>query len=164
MFYNKKPKGLNGALQNLGIQFEGREHSGTQKVLDLSKKLNPNLKKEEYWFIPFGFSFCRFGWLPEHGSAGCKDDEGWMCDEDHQESGEGERLLSVDASCFIKRLPLFSFWSRCYFQWWCGYFKGYNVTIFIFLNVEFQCFAWNLFYLNKQICKWTWHGVLHLWN
>lgn len=45
MFYNKKPKGLNGALQNLGIQFEGREHSGTQKVLDLSKKLNPNLKK-----------------------------------------------------------------------------------------------------------------------
>lgn len=47
MFYNKKPKGLNGALQNLGIQFEGREHSGTQKVLDLSKKLNPNLKKKK---------------------------------------------------------------------------------------------------------------------
>lgn len=47
MFYNKKPKGLNGALQDLGIQFEGREHSGTQKVLNLSKKkqLNPNLKK-----------------------------------------------------------------------------------------------------------------------
>lgn len=28
MFYNRKPKGLNGALQDLGIQFEGREHSG----------------------------------------------------------------------------------------------------------------------------------------
>ncbi|KAJ4944256.1 hypothetical protein JOQ06_012801 [Pogonophryne albipinna] len=28
MFYDKKPKGLNGALQDLGIQFSGREHSG----------------------------------------------------------------------------------------------------------------------------------------
>ncbi|XP_076004118.1 ERI1 exoribonuclease 2 [Genypterus blacodes] len=28
MFYNRKPKGLNGALQDLGIQFSGREHSG----------------------------------------------------------------------------------------------------------------------------------------
>ncbi|XP_037546307.1 ERI1 exoribonuclease 2 [Nematolebias whitei] len=28
LFYNKKPKGLNGALQDLGIQFSGREHSG----------------------------------------------------------------------------------------------------------------------------------------
>ncbi|KAI9525673.1 hypothetical protein NQZ68_006222 [Dissostichus eleginoides] len=28
MFYDKKPKGLNGALQDLGIQFAGREHSG----------------------------------------------------------------------------------------------------------------------------------------
>ncbi|NXS82207.1 ERI2 exoribonuclease, partial [Erpornis zantholeuca] len=27
-FYNRKPKGLNGALQDLGIAFEGREHSG----------------------------------------------------------------------------------------------------------------------------------------
>ncbi|NXH30589.1 ERI2 exoribonuclease, partial [Myiagra hebetior] len=27
-FYNRKPKGLNGALQDLGITFEGREHSG----------------------------------------------------------------------------------------------------------------------------------------
>ncbi|XP_054126788.1 ERI1 exoribonuclease 2 [Melozone crissalis] len=27
-FYNRKPKGLNGALQDLGIVFEGREHSG----------------------------------------------------------------------------------------------------------------------------------------
>ncbi|XP_015498146.1 ERI1 exoribonuclease 2 [Parus major] len=26
-FYNRKPKGLNGALQDLGIAFEGREHS-----------------------------------------------------------------------------------------------------------------------------------------
>ncbi|XP_078095966.1 ERI1 exoribonuclease 2 [Mustelus asterias] len=28
MFYNRKPKGLNGALQDLGIMFSGREHSG----------------------------------------------------------------------------------------------------------------------------------------
>lgn len=27
-FYNRKPEGLNGALQDLGINFEGREHSG----------------------------------------------------------------------------------------------------------------------------------------
>ncbi|NWV12155.1 ERI2 exoribonuclease, partial [Ptilonorhynchus violaceus] len=27
-FYNRKPKGLKGALQDLGIAFEGREHSG----------------------------------------------------------------------------------------------------------------------------------------
>ncbi|NXM78675.1 ERI2 exoribonuclease, partial [Serilophus lunatus] len=27
-FYNRKPKGLNGALQDLGIDFIGREHSG----------------------------------------------------------------------------------------------------------------------------------------
>ncbi|XP_028977896.2 ERI1 exoribonuclease 2 [Esox lucius] len=28
LFYNRKPKGLNGALQDLGIKFSGREHSG----------------------------------------------------------------------------------------------------------------------------------------
>ncbi|XP_012983021.2 ERI1 exoribonuclease 2 [Melopsittacus undulatus] len=28
VFYNRKPKGLNGALQDLGIAFTGREHSG----------------------------------------------------------------------------------------------------------------------------------------
>ncbi|XP_072514046.1 ERI1 exoribonuclease 2 [Salminus brasiliensis] len=27
-FYSRRPKGLNGALQDLGIQFSGREHSG----------------------------------------------------------------------------------------------------------------------------------------
>ncbi|KYO30605.1 ERI1 exoribonuclease 2 [Alligator mississippiensis] len=27
-FYSRKPKGLNGALQDLGIEFAGREHSG----------------------------------------------------------------------------------------------------------------------------------------
>ncbi|XP_076460168.1 ERI1 exoribonuclease 2-like [Babylonia areolata] len=27
-FYGRKPKGLNGALQDVGIEFEGREHSG----------------------------------------------------------------------------------------------------------------------------------------
>ena len=28
-FYSRKPQGLAGALQDLGIQFAGREHSGT---------------------------------------------------------------------------------------------------------------------------------------
>ena len=28
-FYSRKPLGLAGALQDLGIQFAGREHSGT---------------------------------------------------------------------------------------------------------------------------------------
>nr|XP_019958655.1 PREDICTED: ERI1 exoribonuclease 2 [Paralichthys olivaceus] len=28
LFYDRKPKGLNGALQDLGIKFSGREHSG----------------------------------------------------------------------------------------------------------------------------------------
>ncbi|KAM9769787.1 ERI1 exoribonuclease 2 [Menidia menidia] len=28
LFYDRKPKGLSGALQDLGIQFSGREHSG----------------------------------------------------------------------------------------------------------------------------------------
>ncbi|XP_069545736.1 ERI1 exoribonuclease 2 [Brachyistius frenatus] len=28
LFYDRKPRGLNGALQDLGIQFSGREHSG----------------------------------------------------------------------------------------------------------------------------------------
>ncbi|XP_077131066.1 ERI1 exoribonuclease 2 isoform X2 [Ranitomeya variabilis] len=28
LFYNRKPKGLNGALQDVGIEFSGREHSG----------------------------------------------------------------------------------------------------------------------------------------
>ena len=27
-FYDRKPNGLNGALQDLGIEFQGREHSG----------------------------------------------------------------------------------------------------------------------------------------
>ncbi|KAM4026301.1 ERI1 exoribonuclease 2 [Anomaloglossus baeobatrachus] len=28
LFYNRRPKGLNGALQDVGIEFSGREHSG----------------------------------------------------------------------------------------------------------------------------------------
>lgn len=49
MFYNKKPKGLNGALQDLGIQFEGREHSGTQKRPLVQINPNPKIKN----FISF---------------------------------------------------------------------------------------------------------------
>ena len=35
-FYQRKPQGLNGALQDLGIQFEGREHCGKDYALLLS--------------------------------------------------------------------------------------------------------------------------------
>jgi len=31
-FYSRKPQGLNGALQEVGITFEGREHSGNDIV------------------------------------------------------------------------------------------------------------------------------------
>jgi len=31
-FYGRKPQGLNGALQEVGITFEGREHSGNIAV------------------------------------------------------------------------------------------------------------------------------------
>ncbi|XP_038843794.1 ERI1 exoribonuclease 2-like [Salvelinus namaycush] len=36
LFYNRKPKGLNGALQDLGIQFSGREHSGLDDARNTS--------------------------------------------------------------------------------------------------------------------------------
>ncbi|KAJ8318888.1 hypothetical protein KUTeg_003979 [Tegillarca granosa] len=29
-FYDRKPAGLNGALQDLGIEFQGREHSASR--------------------------------------------------------------------------------------------------------------------------------------
>ena len=29
-FYNRRPQGLNGALRELGLAFEGREHSGIE--------------------------------------------------------------------------------------------------------------------------------------
>ncbi len=36
-FYNRKPAGLNGALKDLGIEFEGREHCGKSgNILTLS--------------------------------------------------------------------------------------------------------------------------------
>ena len=37
-FYSRKPQGLAGALQDLGIQFAGREHSGTITVIILKKR------------------------------------------------------------------------------------------------------------------------------
>ncbi|KAK2817338.1 hypothetical protein Q5P01_025529 [Channa striata] len=37
LFYNRKPKGLNGALQDLGIQFSGREHSGLDDSRNTAK-------------------------------------------------------------------------------------------------------------------------------
>ncbi|KAK7113563.1 ERI1 exoribonuclease 2-like [Littorina saxatilis] len=56
-FYGRKPKGLNGALQDVGIEFEGREHSGLHDsrntatlawrmirdgcVMDITKSLTP---------------------------------------------------------------------------------------------------------------------------
>ncbi|XP_026158474.1 ERI1 exoribonuclease 2 isoform X1 [Mastacembelus armatus] len=36
-FYDRKPKGLNGALQDLGIQFSGREHSGLDDSRNTAK-------------------------------------------------------------------------------------------------------------------------------
>uniref|UniRef100_A0A8C5QRB3 ERI1 exoribonuclease 2 n=1 Tax=Leptobrachium leishanense TaxID=445787 RepID=A0A8C5QRB3_9ANUR len=37
IFYNRKPKGLNGALQDLGIEFSGREHSGLDDSRNTAK-------------------------------------------------------------------------------------------------------------------------------
>ncbi|XP_053551054.1 ERI1 exoribonuclease 2 [Bombina bombina] len=37
LFYNRKPKGLNGALQDLGIEFAGREHSGLDDSRNTAK-------------------------------------------------------------------------------------------------------------------------------
>ena len=39
-FYNRKPKGLNGALQDLGIVFEGREHSGKHEDPHFNTSIN----------------------------------------------------------------------------------------------------------------------------
>ncbi|KAK7491855.1 hypothetical protein BaRGS_00016874 [Batillaria attramentaria] len=36
-FYGRKPKGLNGALQDVGIEFEGREHSGLHDSRNTAK-------------------------------------------------------------------------------------------------------------------------------
>ncbi|PVD38258.1 hypothetical protein C0Q70_00869 [Pomacea canaliculata] len=36
-FYGRKPKGLNGALQDVGIKFEGREHSGLHDSRNTAK-------------------------------------------------------------------------------------------------------------------------------
>ncbi|KAH3861365.1 hypothetical protein DPMN_024292 [Dreissena polymorpha] len=36
-FYDRKPSGLNGALQDLGIEFEGREHSGVDDAKNTAK-------------------------------------------------------------------------------------------------------------------------------
>ena len=35
-FYDRKPMGLNGALEDLGLNFKGREHSGIFGVYSLS--------------------------------------------------------------------------------------------------------------------------------
>ncbi|XP_031748622.1 ERI1 exoribonuclease 2 isoform X2 [Xenopus tropicalis] len=37
LFYNRRPKGLNGALQDLGIEFSGREHSGLDDSRNTAK-------------------------------------------------------------------------------------------------------------------------------
>ncbi|KAL4239588.1 ERI1 exoribonuclease 2 [Mactra antiquata] len=36
-FYDRKPNGLNGALQDLGIEFQGREHSGIDDARNTAK-------------------------------------------------------------------------------------------------------------------------------
>lgn len=41
-FYQRKPQGLNGALQDLGITFQGREHSGkSYKATSVDITLSP---------------------------------------------------------------------------------------------------------------------------
>lgn len=54
LFYSRKPKGLNGALQDLGIQFAGREHSGiTKEFLSLNKDRSVNrLKSNTVCIVP----------------------------------------------------------------------------------------------------------------
>ena len=39
-FYERKPIGLKGALEDLGIKFEGREHSGLSQTLLANKLIN----------------------------------------------------------------------------------------------------------------------------
>lgn len=36
-FYNRRPQGLNGALRELGLSFEGREHSGIEDARNTAK-------------------------------------------------------------------------------------------------------------------------------
>lgn len=47
-FYSRKPQGLAGALQDLGIQFAGREHSGT---------INYSLKKKNRFWLLSDYTF-----------------------------------------------------------------------------------------------------------
>lgn len=43
-FYGRKPKGLNGALQEMGLAFEGREHSGLCDSKNTALLLNAMIK------------------------------------------------------------------------------------------------------------------------
>ncbi|XP_010178540.1 PREDICTED: ERI1 exoribonuclease 2, partial [Mesitornis unicolor] len=72
-FYNRKPKGLSGALQDLGITFAGREHSGLDDSRNTAHlawrlisdgcvlKVTKSLDKVSNYFIPFG-STCFVAW------------------------------------------------------------------------------------------------------
>ena len=37
-FYNRQPQGLSGALTEMGLKFEGREHSGKQTAVNFKKR------------------------------------------------------------------------------------------------------------------------------
>uniref|UniRef100_A0A8C6T6E4 ERI1 exoribonuclease 2 n=1 Tax=Neogobius melanostomus TaxID=47308 RepID=A0A8C6T6E4_9GOBI len=70
LFYNRKPKGLNGALQDLGIQFEGREHSGLDDARNTAQlaarmmregcvlRITRSLDRVSVSFIPNLFPTC----------------------------------------------------------------------------------------------------------
>ncbi|NXN82711.1 ERI2 exoribonuclease, partial [Bombycilla garrulus] len=63
VFYNRKPKGLKGALQDLGIAFEGREHSGLDDTRNTARlawrlicdgcvlKVTKSLDKVSHYFV-----------------------------------------------------------------------------------------------------------------
>ncbi|XP_052535764.1 ERI1 exoribonuclease 2 isoform X3 [Tympanuchus pallidicinctus] len=64
-FYNRKPKGLSGALQDLGLAFVGREHSGLDDSRNTARlawrlicdgcvlKISKSLDKVGHYFISF---------------------------------------------------------------------------------------------------------------
>lgn len=50
-FYGRKPQGLNGALQEVGITFEGREHSGN--VCNVNRALLRTFVPQPLLFVYF---------------------------------------------------------------------------------------------------------------
>ncbi|NWX95540.1 ERI2 exoribonuclease, partial [Nothoprocta ornata] len=93
LFYNRKPKGLKGALQDLGIAFVGREHSGLDDsrntarlawrmicdgcVLKVTKSLNKAHPKQNLISRPLSINFTDKTLLGSNSRAGAS--RGTMC-------------------------------------------------------------------------------------